>query len=555
MEKTSEVSEAEKKKLRDAFPDRDIADRFFEKESECEYKCVICKRSKKKSGSSWKNLGSHFKEQHVVELDVFIASKKTGQARISDMMNIPTKKQTSIYEWIDWLVTDNLPISIVESNRFRKYAKMEPISTKTATDAIDGLAASVQTKIKEQLPAAFGLMFDGWSEGTRHAVCVFAVYSVDGIRHTPMISFGPLLVDDSFTAEDHLDYFSDLLEFYGKDWSNVLFFVGDNCSTNTKIADKAKKPLIGCACHRLNRAVQLILEEPANSEIILKVLALVKTLRKLKGHGKLLKAGAELKAIGRDHLTRWNGNYEMLLRYQYLREYLAPDEKYWKKLLLSPAQDEDVDTLCKKLGDFSDVCTAMQTADQEAMTLSDVRTIFDQLIVDYPEVEVKLGAHAAIVHSPWFESAVVKILRGQEAELDDEKEKPLMTAYEYEGSISQDASSPEKASTSYVKRALEASKRQRISSEPQYMSLTFLPATSTQPERAFSRAKLTTGLLRQSLSEDRLEALMLLYSNRSLWSVTDVVKVFNEKKDKATPNSSSSEKSKNVTVDVDEDDE
>jgi hypothetical protein len=55
-----------------------------------------------------------------------------------------------------------------------------------------------------------------------------------------------------------------------------------------------------------------------------------------------------------------------------------------------------------------------------------------------PEVQVKLGAHADIVHSPWFESAVVKILRGQEAELDDEKEKPLMTAYEYEGSISQD---------------------------------------------------------------------------------------------------------------------
>ena len=73
-----------------------------------------------------------------------------------------------------------------------------------------------------------------------------------------------------FAVEDIGDYLYDTLRFYGLDLEAVEFVTGDNAYVNKSLCAKIEEwllrekqidravPLVGCASHRLNLAVQLM---------------------------------------------------------------------------------------------------------------------------------------------------------------------------------------------------------------------------------------------------------------------------------------------------------
>lgn len=75
-------------------------------------------------------------------------------------------------------------------------------------------------------------------------------------RRKVLLGFSPFLSEDDFSHEQHLDLVEFVLEVFSKDLSNVICFVGDNCNVNKALANLAEKPLVGCAAHRFNLAVQ-----------------------------------------------------------------------------------------------------------------------------------------------------------------------------------------------------------------------------------------------------------------------------------------------------------
>ena len=63
-----------------------------------------------------------------------------------------------------------------------------------------------------------------------------------------------------------------MLTLYGKNNSNVMCLIGDNCSVNQSIARTMDVPLIGCASHKFNLAVRKWMEgQPQLTAIIAKV--------------------------------------------------------------------------------------------------------------------------------------------------------------------------------------------------------------------------------------------------------------------------------------------
>lgn len=88
-----------------------------------------------------------------------------------------------------------------------------------------------------------------------------------------LLGFSPLLAEDDFSHEQHLDLIEYILEVFSKDLSNVICFTGDNCSVNKALATLAEKPLVGCAAHRFNLAVQQYLE--AHEELITKAFIII----------------------------------------------------------------------------------------------------------------------------------------------------------------------------------------------------------------------------------------------------------------------------------------
>jgi len=100
-------------------------------------------------------------------------------------------------------------------------------------------------------------------------------------------SIAPLLEEDDFGAEAHIDFIEATLDVYGKRISDISFFVGDNCNVNHCIANIAQKPLIGCYSHKFNLAVEEYLMKYEN--ILDKVHILMVKLRNIKNRGKLRK--------------------------------------------------------------------------------------------------------------------------------------------------------------------------------------------------------------------------------------------------------------------------
>ena len=111
-----------------------------------------------------------------------------------------------------------------------------------------------------------------------------------------MLAFAPLLSETSFTARDHYELVSWVLQLYGKNLDNVTAIIGDNVSTNRALADLCSKPLIGCAFHLFNIAVRAFLVP--YEELILKVNTLMGKLKNLKLAGKL-RSFTELRANSR----------------------------------------------------------------------------------------------------------------------------------------------------------------------------------------------------------------------------------------------------------------
>jgi hypothetical protein len=181
------------------------------------------------------------------------------------MSSFVDSKSSNIYGWIDWIVAKNLPFSFCEDECTKKYTKLKPISVETLMKYMELLVLQVENRIKDDLPEEFAIIFDGWSEDSTHFIGIFAVFSsAKEITKQHLLAFTPLLDETDLSADSQSALIIDTLELYGKDISNVVCIIGDNCSTNKSVANILGVPLVGCSSHRFNLAVNFFLKDFEN---------------------------------------------------------------------------------------------------------------------------------------------------------------------------------------------------------------------------------------------------------------------------------------------------
>jgi hypothetical protein len=168
-----------------------------------------------------------------------------------------------------------------------RYTNLAPVSTGTLVINMEAVTKAVEGFIGVDMPDEFGLMIDGWSQGTEHYLAVFACFDTEsGPRHA-LLSMAPIMdePDDNLGADGHLIAIERFLPFFGKTIEGCRFIVGDNCSVNKRLATIISVPLVGCASHRLQLAVRdyLVPFEAALEE----VQTLMRKLRTLKQAAKL----------------------------------------------------------------------------------------------------------------------------------------------------------------------------------------------------------------------------------------------------------------------------
>jgi hypothetical protein len=138
------------------------------------------------------------------------------------------KKGANIFKWLEWIVVTNLPFQFVEHPLTKKNCNLESITDETIKKYLLLVTENVEKRIADDLPEKFGIIIDGWKDGTTHYIAIFASYSDgEGEGQYPLLAIAPPYDEQSFTAETHKAFIVDVLELYGKGLKNLIYLVGD----------------------------------------------------------------------------------------------------------------------------------------------------------------------------------------------------------------------------------------------------------------------------------------------------------------------------------------
>jgi hypothetical protein len=197
----------------------------------------------------------------------------------------------------------------------------------------------------------------------------------------------------------------------------VEFLTGDNCSTNKALANIMRVPLVGCASHRLNLAVNDFYDNsPQSKELISKVDKLMTALRTLKNASRLRanKETGGIVALGRN-ATRWSSTFNMLKRFLRLEEGLRRMQLSRDTIDLLPSASNvaDIRVLFEKLKDFESASQFLQM-DSSDVNLAYVRTLFDELNRNLPQ----------LLHIQPLKAASASCRMGRRTILQQQKKEP-----------------------------------------------------------------------------------------------------------------------------------
>jgi hypothetical protein len=458
--------------------------------------CGISRTQDLKKGLT--NLISHIKNDHEDWEQVMNSKKKDGAHTL-----FVNRKGSLIFNWMEWVIMDNHSFNFVEKPLTKKHSKLESISVDTLMKYIQLETQAVEKKVASDLPSKFGIVIDGWKEGTTHYIALFASY--DG--KFPLLAIAPPFNEQDYSALSHKAFIIDVLELFGKGPSNLLYLVADNAPVNTCLADLLQIPMIGCASHRFNLACKSYLEkyEPTIS----KINSLMVSLRNVKQAGKL-RTKTLLEPVIRND-TRWSSTHDMVLRFFRIREFLDDTDPALVHNMPTPLEVNELSLALEDLKEFDSTTTLLQ---DEKRTLSEVRAIFDAILSKYPEMGRYISERGNIVFSPNFESGLVKLQDDHWEDLSPEQVL-LMRPFLLENAESDlQIISPTKPTT--IAAAALKTKKRKIVACP-YVDVSHIPPTSNLVERLFSSARLVLTDYRKSMTPYTFECVMFLKFNRHYW--------------------------------------
>ncbi|OWZ01240.1 hypothetical protein PHMEG_00027413 [Phytophthora megakarya] len=338
---------------------RNITAYFFEGLGDSHFRCKSCGMARKQaSGTGYSNLIGHLAAKH----DVYHAVYDTATASQS-LGTLGFFGCAGLYREI-----------YLDNELTRAISCWKPISSKTLKKLMKYVTIKVGNALENELGGMFGLIFDWWSHASLHYVGIFAVYECNGQRRQPLL--GVSLLDKGWQDADAcIRLIANVLSVYNKTPEMVCFLVADNCVTNQSIATKLAVPLVVCTGHRFNLAAKQFYAE---HEPILDA-------QRDPFVDDVCDGGALCTNARRDK------------KVEAVEEFIPTASKHHKLVKLY----EDL----KKL---NSVCKHLDDTD-----MAQVRLLFDSGKAEYPVMSDYLKAGAKIVHSPVFESAIVKTINGQ----------------------------------------------------------------------------------------------------------------------------------------------
>jgi hypothetical protein len=356
-----------------------------------------------------------------------------------------------------------------------------------------------------------------------------------------------------FAAEDIGDYMFDVLAKYDRDFSAIEFMTGDNAYVNSRLCnlisdwlwDKKKirrvVPLIGCAAHRLNLAVQHLLSADINPEwheLIQKVHALMSDLKTIKNRPRLAVATHWAPKIRQD--TRWNSTYHMLVKYlnickatenfQTCIGFSIATRRLVPTFTGSFNEHTAIEEIVKVLKKFEEVSVWLQHQDSKKIPLNKIRYYFDAIIKMHPETSAYLSKDGDNVDNEYFETGIAKIQTAVEkheetVRLTKDEKNAVVIFLKKPIDDSDDDDEVHVQESSFIKEAddendMRVLKKSKI--EFPYVDTSHVAGTSVIVEQLFSRCGIIMRPHRRLMDPSTLEMLVMFRFNKDLWDEEEV---------------------------------
>ena len=295
-------------------------------------------------------------------------------------------------------------------------------------------------------------------------------------------------------------------QFSKKNVDDVIFLIGDNVSTNVKIARLLGVPLIGCASHRLNLATQKFLSE--HDDLLGKINDLMKKLSTLKKAADL-RTKTPLRPVLRN-VTRWSSTFAMIGRYFELETFISKEDPDLVNFLPSASDHLRLRKLFEELKKFESISKKLQ---EETTNIAEMRILFDSILVDYSYLDHYLGyGDGTLTHASDFEVGIANYLQGKATSKEQDEAISV---------LSTTAATPLVDNLTPAEKILAEAKKQKV------LCPSWIACTSNIVERLFSRARYVFTDYRKRTTPVNLESQLFLFSNKSFWNVTSFSKIVN----------------------------
>ncbi|ETN11030.1 hypothetical protein PPTG_22634 [Phytophthora nicotianae INRA-310] len=199
-------------------------------------RCGVQRRMEPNTG--YTNLLGHVFMWHTN----FVAEMTSASTSTGTLVGFIDDKTHKVFSWIDMVLSCNLPFSFCETSAASNYVMIGGLSTDSLVNCLVSFSTGGLSgrSIMSQFFASF-----------RH---------VDKMQNI-LIAIAPIIGDEisDHTASSHVKFLDVILSYYGRSKASTAYIVGDNCSVNGAVADQLQVPMVGCASHRLNLAVNLLL--------------------------------------------------------------------------------------------------------------------------------------------------------------------------------------------------------------------------------------------------------------------------------------------------------
>jgi hypothetical protein len=408
------------------------------------WKCSCGKLRKQDIKLCFANLMSHIRQKHPNYLEEFhLAQQEDGHSETSSLITAVSSpgrsssvisgqtsldymfdtRSTNVYKWLEWIIMDEHELAFCEKDLTRGNANLETISVKTLKKYLLKVVKAVEKKISATamaLATSYALVFDGWSEGSKHFIGMYIVFPAKEVDADPvlyLLAFAPLHDETNFTAENHANFIRATLNLHSLSVDRLFCLIGDNSSTNKATANHIGVPLLGCRSHRFNLSVEQYLRKflAAESDLVGKLMSKLATLKQ-SGRLRLMTALCPVKR----NVTRWTGVPDMFQQFERLLPNLNLEDGNDELMDFVPsaAQKKNIRERKQALADFKSVTIALQ---RHNMTIKESNVLFQSIINAYKDFnfETYLGADCDIIHDKPLESAILKIQSKKENTLTD----------------------------------------------------------------------------------------------------------------------------------------